>query len=67
MAKKAAEVDFNMSESIREILKANPKLGSQEVADAIVAKYPGAKINKNSFSVAFYTGRNDLLRFFRTV
>ena len=60
MAKKARAADFNMSETIREILTANPKLNSKAVSDAILAKYPGAKINKNSFSVAFYTGRKKL-------
>lgn len=60
MAKKAANVEFNMSETIRELLKANPKANSKEVADAIVAKYPGTKINKNSFSVAFYTCRKKM-------
>lgn len=60
MAKKQPESDFNMSEAIRDILKENPSLGSKEAADAIQAKYPSAKINKNSFSVAFYTGRKKL-------
>ncbi len=60
MAKKSSTPEFNMSEVIREILTASPKLSSKEVSDAILAKYPGAKINKNSFSVAFYTGRKKL-------
>lgn len=60
VAKKQPESDFNMSEAIRDILKENPSLGSKEAADAIQAKYPSAKINKNSFSVAFYTGRKKL-------
>lgn len=60
MAKKKVAEQFNMSEVIREMLKANPKSSSQEVADAIMAKYPGTKINKNSFSVAFYTSRKKL-------
>ena len=60
MAKKKAASDFNMSEAIREILTENPKLGSQEVIDVITAKYPKEQINKNSFSVAFYTGRKKL-------
>ena len=58
MAKKSAAAEFNMSEAIREILSAKPSLSSKEVADAIVAKYPTAIINKNSFGVAFYTMRN---------
>ncbi|WP_373651762.1 MULTISPECIES: hypothetical protein [unclassified Schlesneria] len=60
MAKKQANSEFNMSEAIRDILKENPSLSSKEAIDAILAKYPSAKINKNSFSVAFYTGRKKL-------
>ena len=60
MAKKASNVEFNMSETIRDILTENPKLGPKEVTDAILSKHPGVKINKNSFSVAFYTGRKKL-------
>ena len=60
MAKKPAAVDFNMTETIRDLLTENPKLGPKEVTDAILAKYPGVKINKNSFSVAVYTGRKKL-------
>ena len=60
MAKKIANADFNMSEAIRDILKANPKFSSKEASEAIVANNPGVKINKNSFSVAFYTGRKKL-------
>ena len=60
MAKKSAAAEFNMSEAIREILTANPNLSSKEVAEAVMAKYPTAKINKNSFSVAFYTTRKKL-------
>src|SRR4051794_13954535 len=60
MAKKSTAAEFNMSETIRELLTENPKLTSQEATDAIMAKHPSAKINKNSFSVAFYTGRKKL-------
>lgn len=60
MAKKSANSDFNMSEAIRDILGSDPKLGSKEVAEAIMQKYPSAKINKNSFSVAFYTCRKKM-------
>ena len=60
MAKKAANSDFNMSEAIRDILTTNPKVTAPEAIEAILAKYPGAKLNKNSFSVAFYTGRKKL-------
>ncbi len=60
MAKKKPHAEFNMSEAIREILTANPKLTSKEVIDAIVAKYPKAKINEASFTVAYYTSRKKL-------
>ena len=60
MPKKASSPDFNMSEAIRQILTANPKLTSKEVTDAITEKYPNAKLNKNSFSVGFYTIRKKL-------
>jgi hypothetical protein len=60
MAKKSAKNEFNMTQVIREILTANPKLSFQAANDAIMAKYPTAKINKGSFSVAFYTGRQKL-------
>ena len=53
MAKKAPAAEFNMTQAIREILTANPKLNAKEVTDAIQAKHPTAKINKGSFSVAF--------------
>ncbi len=60
MAKKQPDSEFNMSEAIRDILKESPNLSSKEAIEAIQAKYPSAKINKNSFSVAFYTGRKKL-------
>jgi hypothetical protein len=60
MAKKAAAVDFNMSQAIRDVLTENPNVSSREAVNAILAKHPNAKINKNSFSVAFYTGRQKL-------
>ena len=60
MAKKQPESEFNMSEAIRDVLKESPNLGSKEAAEAIQVKYPSAKINKNSFSVAFYTCRKKL-------
>ena len=58
--KKPKAADFNMSEAIREILTENPKLGSTDVYNAILAKHPSAKINDSSFSVAFYTSRKKL-------
>lgn len=60
MPKKSTNADFNMSESIRDLLTENPKLSSKEAADALQLKYPTVKLNKNSFSVAFYTGRKKL-------
>ena len=60
MAKKRPQADFKMSEAIREVLAENPKIGSKEASDAILAKYPTAAINKNSFAVAFYTSRKKL-------
>jgi hypothetical protein len=60
MTKKSPASEFNMSETIREILTENPKSSAQEAIDVILAKNPKAKINKNSFNVAFYTGRKKL-------
>ncbi len=60
MAKKKPPAEFKMSEVIREIRTANPKLSSKEASEAVMAKYPDATINKNSFSVAFYTARKTL-------
>ena len=60
MAKKPPAPEFNLSEAVRKILKENPKLTSKQTHEAVLAKYPGAKINKGSFLVAFYTGRKKL-------
>lgn len=60
MAKKVANPEFNMSEAIREVFKENPNTGAKEAVEAIQAKFPSAKINKNSFSVAYYTVRKKL-------
>jgi hypothetical protein len=60
MAKKAANSDFNMSEAIREVFKETPHLSAKDAIEAILAKHPNAKINKNSFSVAYYTVRKKL-------
>ena len=60
MPKKSTAADFNMSEAIRDVLTENPKSSSNEVSEAILVKHPTAKINKNSFSVAFYNGRKKL-------
>ncbi len=60
MAKKKSASEFNMSEEIRNVLTENPKLSGKEALEALTAKHPSAKINENSFSVAFYTARNKL-------
>ena len=60
MAKKPTAPEFNMSEAVREIQKENSKLTAKQTHEALLAKYPGAKINKGSFLVAFYTGRKKL-------
>ena len=58
--KKSATSEFNMSETVREALGLHPKASAREVQDYVEAKHPGAKINKGSFSVAFYTTRKKL-------
>ena len=62
MAKKktATVEEFNMSAVVREALGLHPKASAREVQDYVEAKHPGAKINKGSFSVAFYTTRKKL-------
>ena len=60
MAKKAANPEFNMSEAIREVFRETPNLSAKDAAEVILAKHPSAKINKNSFSVAYYTVRKKL-------
>lgn len=55
-----AKVEFNMSAAIRDALTENPNVTSAEVIQAIQAKYPKVKINKNSFSVGFYTARQKM-------
>jgi len=60
MAAKKPATDLNMSEAIRALLTENPKLTNPEVRAALLIKYPGLKINKNSFSVAFYNVRKKL-------
>ena len=46
MAKKLPAAEFNMSQTIRDLLMENPKLSSQEASDAIMALHPSAAINK---------------------
>ena len=60
MAAKKPVTDFNMSEAIRALLTENPKLTNLEVRAALTTKYPALKINKNSFSVAFFNVRKKL-------
>jgi len=60
MAKKKSAAGVNMSKAIRDLLSANPKFSLQQAMDAMTAKYPAMNINKGSFSVAFYTGRQKL-------
>lgn len=57
---KAASASFNMSEEIRTLLQENPNLSGKEAREALQAKHPKAKINANSFGVAFYTVRKKL-------
>jgi hypothetical protein len=58
--KKAAATEFNMSAVVREGLGLHPKASAREIQDYVEAKHPEAKINKGSFSVAFYTTRKKL-------
>jgi len=60
MAKKSAAPEFNLSALVREALTLDKTATSRTVLDYIEAKQPGAKINKGSFSVAFYTTRKKL-------
>ena len=60
MAKKKSNSEFKMSEAIRQILGENSNLSCKEASAAVMAKHPGAKINENSFTVAFYTARKKL-------
>ncbi len=53
-------VEFNMSEAIRDYLAKNKRASSAEVQQHIKENHPGHVINKNSFSVAFYTTRKKL-------
>ena len=61
MAKrKASRSGFNMSEAIREHLKANPKSSLKECREAVQAAHPKEKINPNSFGVAYSSQRKKL-------
>lgn len=56
--KQMAKVQVNISQEIRNLLTENPAMTSKEVLKILLAKHP--KLNKNSFSVAFYTSRKKL-------
>ena len=58
--KKAAQVDFNMSAEIRDMLEADSGLSGRQVLEALQAKYPGQEINANSCNVAFSNARRKL-------
>ena len=53
MAKKKS--GFNMSQAVRDHLTANPNASAKETLEALTAFNP--KLNKGSFSVAYYTAR----------
>lgn len=52
--------DFNKSQFVRDYLTATPGASSQEVRDALQKADPSGTINRNSFSVLFYTTRQKL-------
>lgn len=52
--------EFNLSSTIRECLKKNKNMTSREVLEHVETMHPSHKINKNSFSVAFYTTRKKM-------
>lgn len=55
MAKRAAagQVKVNMSQEIREIVKANHQIRGPELITALKEKFPGVALNENSIQVAF--------------
>ncbi len=61
MAKKKKTGDeFNMAAEIRSLLEKNRALTGSETLALIQKKHPKAKLNTNSFGVAFYGARNKL-------
>lgn len=62
MAKKKSgrSETFNMAEEIRNLLKADPSLGSRQVFETLVEKFPGESVNRNSCNVAFSHARRKL-------
>ena len=52
--------DFNLSAAIREVLTEDRKASAKEALEAITAKHLKEKINKNSYSVAFYTTKKKM-------
>jgi hypothetical protein len=49
----AKRKDFNLSETIREHMKANPKQSAREAFEAI-SKTAGGKVNEGTFKSTFY-------------
>lgn len=60
MAKKAEPSEFSVAKAIRECFAENPKLTAKDMLAAIETKYPKGDINRNSFSVGYYTIRKKL-------
>ena len=58
--KKKTGGEFNMAAEIRSLLEENRSLTGSETLALIQKKHPKAKLNKNSFGVAFYGARNKL-------
>ncbi len=58
--KKKTGGEFNMAAEIRSLLEKNRALTGSETLALIQKKHPKAKLNKNSFGVAFYGARNKL-------
>lgn len=61
MAKKGPRKGkFNMSATVRDVLRDNPKLTGKEVEAEIKKRHPGKKINSSSLNVAFSNARKAL-------
>lgn len=60
VAKKKTRGEFNMAAEIRNLLEENRTLTGGEALALIQKNHPRAKLNKNSFGVAFYGARNKL-------
>jgi hypothetical protein len=57
---KAKSAAINVSEAVRAIIQANPKISAVEAREQLGQQHPTLKINTNSFGVAFYTARKKL-------